>query len=330
MGSFPFSLGKSAKVWYNAGALACWGGIFGKKRIDTMKLVNVGNALKVTCVGFAAGVLLRVVQMLYFFDYDTGFYTDGGVMAWISLALPLATGLLASWMCFRSRRYFGPYVPRKNVMAGVTAVLSGAVLLLSGALQWMDLRLRLAAGGEYVALHGLFLGCCLLFGLVQLFLSVGFFTGKNSLEKARLLYLVGVLWGVAYLILVYVFYAKSSSFVENFFAVLGGVATLLCLFYLCKLFAGVDEEGAAKRAFVAGIFAVVLGLTYSLSNLALLLLGRTYTGEMPPAVQLASMVVQLFLLVFLVSFRKYSLRRTPKGGTEHPVARHSAKRFKVS
>ena len=108
-----------------------------------MKLVNVGNALKVTCVGFAAGVLLRVVQMLYFFDYDTDFYTDGGVMAWISLALPLATGLLASWMCFRSRRYFGPYVPRKNVMAGVTAVLSGAVLLLSGALQWMDLRLQL-------------------------------------------------------------------------------------------------------------------------------------------------------------------------------------------
>ena len=68
MGGFPFSLGKSAKVWYNAGAPACRGGIFGKKRIDTMKLVNVGNALKVTCVGFAAGVLLRVVQMLYFFD----------------------------------------------------------------------------------------------------------------------------------------------------------------------------------------------------------------------------------------------------------------------
>ena len=57
-----------------------------------MKLVNVGNALKVTCVGFAAGVLLRVVQMLYFFDYDTGFYTDGGVMAWISLALPWPPG----------------------------------------------------------------------------------------------------------------------------------------------------------------------------------------------------------------------------------------------
>ena len=159
----------------------------------------------------------------------------------------------------------GPMSPGSNVMAGVTAVLSGAAPLLSGALQWMDLRLQLAAGGEYVALHGLFLGCCLLFGLVQLFLSVGFFTGKNSLEKARLLYLVGVLWGVAYLILVYVFYAKSSSFVENFFAVLGGVATLLCLFYLCKLFAGVDEEGAAKlglcgRHFRCGAGAYLLPL----------------------------------------------------------------------
>ena len=35
-----------------------------ERRVDTMKFVNVGNALKVTCVGFAAGLLLRVVQML--------------------------------------------------------------------------------------------------------------------------------------------------------------------------------------------------------------------------------------------------------------------------
>ena len=163
---------------------------------------------------------------------------------------------------------------------------------------------------------------------MQLFLSLGFFTGKNNLEKVPLLYLLGVLWGVAYLILVYVFYAKSSSMVENLFAVLGAVFLLLCLFYLCKLLAGVDEEGAAKRAFVTGIFAVVLNVTYLLANLSLLLLGRTYSGEIPPSVQLASLVVALFALVFLVAFRKYSLRRTPKGGAESG-ARHSAKRLKA-
>ena len=131
-----------------------------------------------------------------------------------------------------------------------------------------------------------------------------------------------MLWGVSGLILVYVFYAKSSSMVENLFAVLSGVFLLLCQFYLCKLFAGVDEEGAAKRAFVTGIFAVVLTLSYTLPNLVLLLLGRTYSGEIPPAVQAACLVAALYQLVFLITFRKYSLRRTPKGGAEPGPARH--------
>ena len=246
-----------------------------------MKFVNVGNALKVTCVGFAAGVVLRVVQMLFFFDYDTGFYTDGGLMAWLSFGVPVASGLLASWMCFRSRRYFGPYTPRRNMPAGLAALFSGLALLG---------KRRPSVDGsahgkrfcrEYRVLHLLFLACCALFGLTQVFISLGFFQGRNGLRKAPLLYLTGVLWGVSGLILVYVFYAKSSSMVENLFAVLSGVFLLLCQFYLCKLFAGVDEEGAAKRAFVTGIFAVVLTLSYTLPNLVLLLLGRTYSGEIP-------------------------------------------------
>ena len=291
-----------------------------------MKLVNVGNALKVTCVGFAAGVLLRVVLMLYYFDYETSFYTDGGVMAWISLGVPLLMGVLAAWMCFRARRYFGPYVPRKNVLTGAAALLSGVVLVASAGMQWAEVATMVPGGEEWV-LHLFFLVCCVLFGAVQIYVSVGFFTGKNHLEKVPLLYLVGVLWAISYLILVYVFYAKSPSFVENFFTILGGASMLLCLFYLCKLLAGVDEVGAAKRAFVAGIFTVVLSLSFSLSNLSLLLLGKAYSGEIPAAVQLAVLVVSLYLLVFLVSFRQFSLRRAPKGTTEPAGERHSARRF---
>ena len=283
-----------------------------------MKFVNVGNALKVTCVGFAAGVVLRVVQMLYFFDYDTGFYTDGGVMAWLSFGVPAAAGLAACWMCFRSRRYFGPYVPRRNIMAGLAALLSGAALLVSGALQWEGLA---AWTGEYAVLRLLFVICCALFGLVQLLLGAGFLAGKDPLRRAPLLYLAGVAWGVSYLIMVYVGYAQSSSMVENLFAVLGGVFPLLCLFYLCKLYAGVDEEGAAKRAFVTGILAVVLVFTHTIPNLVLLALGRTYTGEIPPAAQMACLAVALFQLVFLVTFRKYNLRKVPRGGAQGP-ARH--------
>lgn len=294
--------------------------------------MRVGNALKLACVGFGLGVLLRVVQMLYFFDYDTGFYTDGGVMAWLSLGVPLAAAVAGGVLCFRSRRYFGPYVPRRNVLVGVVGLLSAAALLCSAALQFLgrgsnpsDLSYTGYNAATHQVIHTGFWVGCVLFGLVQLVVSVGFFTGKNTLEKAPLLYLTGVFWGLCYLVLVYVFYARSASFVENFFSVISAAALVLALFYLCKLFAGVDEEGAAKRLFVTGILAVVLTLTYTVPNLALLLLDRSYPGEIPPAIQLASLGVAAFLLLFLVTFRKYSLRRTPKGGTERPVPRHGAR-----
>ena len=85
-------------------------------------MMNVGNALKVLCVGFGVGVVLRVVQMLYFFDYATGFYTDGGLVAGLSLGLPLLAAVVNGVMCFKSRRYFGPYVPRRNALVGGAAV----------------------------------------------------------------------------------------------------------------------------------------------------------------------------------------------------------------
>jgi len=279
--------------------------------------MKVGNALKVLCVGFGAGVVLRVVQMLYFFDYSTGFYTDGGVVAGCSLGLPLLAALLSGGMCYKSRRYFGPYVPRRNVLVGSTAIFSGLVLIVSAVLQGADYLSYLKTGftsydfAHQRLIYLLFLITSLLFGFLQLYMSVGFFTGRRNLQKAPLLYLLAVAWGVANMILAYVFYAKSSSFVENFFSVISSASLLMALFYLCKLFAGVDEEGAAKRVFVSGGLAVVLTVTYCFSNLALMLLGRQYTGETPAPIQLSNLSVALFVLTFLINFRKYSLRHTP-------------------
>lgn len=283
---------------------------------------NVGNALKLTCVGFAAGIVLRVVQMLYFYDYETGFYTDGGLVAAFSLGVPLLTAVIGGIMCYASPRYFGSYLPRKNIGLGVISLLSGAALLTSALMQLLDYFNYLATGvSAYDStrqsfIHIAFLICCFLYGTVQLFAAVGFLQGRSFLRKMPLLYLVGTAWGVSYVVLVYVFYAKSSSLVENLFAVGGGATTLLSVFYLCKLFAGVDEEDAAKRQFISGIFAVVLTVPYAFSNLVLMLLGKSYSGEIPFMVQLSSLGVSLFLLVFMMTFRRGSVHRLPKDPTQ--------------
>ena len=70
---------------------------------------------------------------------------------------------------------------------------------------------------------------------------------------------------------------------------------------------------------------MVLNVTYSLANLSLLLLGRTYSGEIPPSVQLASLVVALFALVFLVAFRKLQPAAHAQGrcGVRRPAQRQT-------
>ena len=268
-----------------------------------------GGAVGAACVGVAAGVVLRVVQMLYRFDYASGFYTDGGFLAWVGLAAVVAAGAVGCLLCLAARKSFGAYVFRKNTALGAFAMLSGALLIASGFLQAADYVRYLRTGvssydaAERGAIHVAFFALCFLFGLVQIAAGVSFLRGRDLPRRLPLLYLAGVLWGVAYLLLVYIFYAKSTSFVENFFAVAGGACLLLSLFYLCEVFAGVTPERAARRLFPYGIFAVVLNVTYSFSNLALLALGKSYVGEINPMIQLSCLGVALFLLVFLMTFR---------------------------
>lgn len=295
--------------------------------------MNVGNALKVTCVGLAGGILLRTVEMLYFMDYETGFYTDSGLMAWTCTGFVLLACLIAAILCGRANRSYGVFVPRRNPVTGVVAVLSGIALLASGVIQASRyLDGSYAKGSEYGMaergfMHAAFFVLCLLFGLVQLYAGVGFFAGKNYFAKLPLLYLVSVLWGIFYLGLVYMFYAKSSSYSENLFAVLEAASLLLSLMYLTRVFAGIGKESSTRRLFVCGVCASVLTLSYGGGNLLLLLFGKQYPGEIPSDIQIAVLCVGVFLLLFLITFRKYGIRKLT-AAEEKP--RHRATRFRQS
>lgn len=299
------------------------------------KLMNIGVALKVTCVGFVAGVVLRVIGMLYAFDYDTGFYTDGGLLAGCCLGAVILASVLGAVMCHRDRESLGAYVFVKDSVLGAAGLLSGAVLLLCGGLLLHDLTVQgavRAAAGKAGVPGLVFAVLSLAFGAVQLFAGVDFITGKGRLAKVPLLYLTGVAWGVDYLIMVYVTYAHSSSLAENFFAVVGGSALVLALFYLCRCLAGVGPKAAAHRLFITGIAAVVLVVTHSISDLTLMLLGAHYDGEIPWMIQLATLITALFVLTFLATYRR-EVRHpesTEQPAGEKPGSARGGRRFRVN
>lgn len=282
--------------------------------------MNVGSALKLSCVGMAGGIVIRVISLLYFFDYGTGFYSNPFI-AWCDVGFIFLVSLLCAIWCTRdARTHFGVYVPRRNIFSGITALISGVVLILVGVVQLREYRLYVQQGRieTYIYqssnVHLIFIICSFAYGALQLFTAGNFFAGKNLYQKMRALYLISVAWGIAYLYFVFVFCAKSALVVENAYMIIGAAGMLLCLLYISKILAGIGGERVAKRCFCVGFFAVSLNVSYVVANFIVSLLG--YDCEMFDAVPLpiegAVVSISIFLLSFLFTFKKYSISRKPR------------------
>ncbi len=271
--------------------------------MKSSKAMSIGNGLKLIWLAAAAGLGLRLARMLLCFDYATGFDTDGGLMAWLSLLLPLGLAVLAALFCRRSRRAFQDDAHGKKPVTGALALVSGLALLYTGVVLLGDYQSFLQGGPSgYESVHQgfihvFFLVMCLVFGLVQIYTALGLFAGKNPMEKAPLLYVAGVLWGISYLVLVYVFYAKSSSGVENFFTVVGG---------------------AALRLFSAGGAVAALVISHHGADLVLGLLGKKYYGEMPPLFLLCGLLGAVFLLAYMTGYYRAAVDHGQDGVSQEP------------
>lgn len=274
--------------------------------MDKFKL-SINTGLKLAVWGIPLGLALRLIQMNLFFDFDTGFYTEGGVTAWLSLLLPAAMAAAAA-VCFS--RNAGAFTRRDRGPArgaGGFAGFSGGVLLVMGLSMVKDyLRYRSVGFHDFETvtnpgLHVFAAVMCLITGLLHCFLAACFCMGRDPFKKAPLLYLPGVLWGMALLVAAYVFYARSSSAVENLFSLGSSALMLMALFYLCAALSGAGEQRALKRLFIFGGLTAALEIPYDLSNVALAVLGKTYFGELPALYALGRLSVGMFLLAFMLS-----------------------------
>ena len=257
--------------------------------------------------GLIAGTVFRIFRGLWALDSVTGFDNDGGVLNWLSLAVPMFLAIGAILIFRSNKAAFQSSHFEKSQGISIMGIGTGLLLVQSGVMQILDYSRGTGLafqGGEFSQQGFIFvfyIVMCLVFGLVQL-VAVGFW--KDFFAKAPLLYVSAILWGMSYLVMVYVFYAKSSSFVENFFVVAGAASMLLALLYLCKLFASVDPAESAKRLFIFGGIAAVLVGTYTTADLVLFFTGAGYFGDIPAQFQLTGVGMVVYLLVCMASFAK--------------------------
>lgn len=264
--------------------------------------VKINTGLKLVVWGIPLGLVLRLLVLNLCFDMETGFYSDGGVTVWLSLLLP---GLLAgagAWCFYKNRAAFQRRDRGIARGPGIFAGFSGGVLLVVGVFMLMDLSTVPNAFETTVntGLHLTLAVLSLIFGALQSFTALCLCAGRDPFKKAPLLYLPGVAWGMALLVTVYVYYARSSSTPENIFSLLGTGFMLLALFYLCAAL-GRCEPRDLRRMFGFGGLSAVLLIPYDVTNILWAMLGRTYFGELPAIYALGRLSVCMFIFAFILS-----------------------------
>ena len=92
-------------------------------------------------IGIFAAAALRCVQMLCFFDYDTGFVTDSGLLTYIYCGAAIGVSLLCMLLCRVDKKLCARIETKRNAAAGASALLMCVFLFLCAAALLRDFYL---------------------------------------------------------------------------------------------------------------------------------------------------------------------------------------------
>lgn len=275
--------------------------------------------MKIKCAFWIAGVgtalasVLRCVQMLCFFDYDTGFVTDSGILTAAYCGVLLVTVLSSGLLCRFDKGLTGRMRGGPNGAAGVSSLFASLFLILCAAVLFKDFYTYRAFGVAYfipaahVNAHLPLAVLSAVFGVALLASAVLWMRGKAFPGQAGALGAAGVIWGLYYMVLTFMVYSASATTQENLFTVGGGAAMLVFMLAEGKLISGVGGKNTVRRMYAFGLPAAVLWITYVASNTLLIIAGRGYATEMPYAVQLVMLMLSVHICSLLGTFRRENL-----------------------
>lgn len=235
--------------------------------------MNIKKISVITLAAALAAGILRFVDFKFFFDSGVGFFTDGGVTSWIALAIILLTTLLigvgiSSNKSFYSRVKFERGIP-EGIAYLVSAIVSGCgVKLLYD--DWSLFR-----GNEVLTSIGVSmrLPFFIVSGVLTLFFVLACaakITGVNIFARAKLVYLISVIWSVVLILYVFIHYSISVLKTENIFIIIASCVTAIAFFLQARFFSDVNKDGKALRVGIPFTSAsAMLMLSYSLSDLAI-------------------------------------------------------------
>ena len=267
--------------------------------------MKIKIAFLLSLLGVLFGTALRCVQMLFFFDYDTGFVTDSGAFTWAYCGVTLTVGIACMVLCRLDKGLFGTMQRGRSWGCGFSGLavslflLFGAFVLFKDTYTFFEFGVSYSIEPGHIGVHIPFAALSALFGIASMAVSVLWLKGGKMPGVPGVMWAVGVVWGLYYMILTFFTYSPSATTQENLYTVGGGALMLMFLLAEGKLLSGTGGRKAARQVYIFGLPAVVFWLTYFFSNTVLVFCGHGYAAEMPFVIQLMMFALSVHAVTLL-------------------------------
>ncbi len=215
-------------------------------------------------------VPLRVCELAFFVDYQTGF-SDSPAIAVSLLGFLAAVSAIIIFMCLRDKNAPKRYPAMKNIPAGVTSGIVGVMTLIHSVLMIVNFA-KPPAGMEeatvptsqmYINIILGFVG--VIAGAVWIVEAVGYFREKNIFRGMPAFALVPPIW-LCLNLAAMVVNTIYADFIENIYDMITVMLMLIFVFTRAKLFAGVRFSSTGKRLYAFGFPAILFACITAAPN----------------------------------------------------------------
>ncbi len=244
-----------------------------------------------------AAIAIKIIQ-LFFLGPDGTFYGFNSLMlSYLAIACAVVVMLFAVIFCLVDRKTAPVYAINRNVACGIFGVLLAICMACEGANRAF-LMLRSMTGDVFDIIDIVFTVLC---AIVFVVLALNHFVGNGGVKGLSVFYLVPALWSAFRLVNCFLSFTTVSIAVTDVTILACYVFTTLFLFNYAMIVSLIKGKSPVKSAFIYGLPAVTLLLSYSVYELASSLVIKSVTFNLFTNLHSFEMLLMaLYILSFVI------------------------------
>ncbi len=244
-----------------------------------------------------AAIAIKIIQ-LFFMGPDGTFYGFNGLMlSYLAIACAVVVLLFAVIFCLVDRKTAPVYAINRNIACGLFGVLLAICMACEGANRAF-LMLRSMDGDVFDIIDIVFTVLC---AIVFVVLALNHFVGNGGVKGLSVFYLVPALWSAFRLVNCFLSFTTVSIAVTDVTILACYVFTTLFLFNYAMIVSLIKGKSPVKSAFIYGLPAVTLLLSYSVYELVSSLVIKSVTFNLFTNLHSFEMLLMaLYILSFVI------------------------------